>query len=277
MDNLQFGELSERLRQQWLCVSALASHPGRQTWLIRHRERAEQAVLKVRTALRSWGRRVAPTEIRLAKLLRHPQIPVCLEWGWLKAGRVYLIESFVDGPSIHRAIEQLDSSLEVRTSTAIDWLVESARLIETLHEHGWIHGDLCPRHLLIERRTHRPHLIDFDCALPAGELPRGRGMRGTLGYASPSALTGKPASLADDAFSWGVVAWECLTGRLPWTLQGDLSSYLMQVQAGERGGSDRLTPEVSPVLDQALRFDEQSRPSLTQLRQLLQATRSSLS
>lgn len=269
MDNSHFGELPERLRQEWLCESTLASHPTRQTWLVRHRQRGERAVLKIRKSLSRWGRRIAPPEAQLAQIVRHPQIPSFLEWGTLKAGRVFLLESYVDGTAIGRAIEQLSLPEPERLRVAIDWLVDTARLIETLHGHGWTHGDLCPRHVLVERTEQRPNLIDFDCALAIGKASRGHRVRGSLGYAAPAALTGKPAASHDDVFGWGVVAWECLTGRLPWTLQGDMSSYLKQVQTNQRCGAERVSEQVASVLDQALRFESSERPDLRELRQRL--------
>ena len=107
-----------------------------------------------------------------------------------------------------------------------------SQTVAYLHDRGQTHGDLKPSNVVLGPDG-RPHLIDFN-------LASGRGSRGVAGgtpaYMAPEllrALRGGPAPTdgpAADVYSFGVLAFEMLTGKLPWRPGG---GHVPEVIAGE--------------------------------------------
>ncbi|NVB84456.1 MAG: protein kinase, partial [Kofleriaceae bacterium] len=86
-----------------------------------------------------------------------------------------------------------------------------------LHEHGWVHGDVCPGNLVVaiekdsdrRRGLDRIVLVDLGVARAAGEAGA---VRGTHAYMAPEQVRGEAWTPATDVFALGVVLWELIAG-----------------------------------------------------------------
>ncbi len=109
------------------------------------------------------------------------------------------------------------------------------------HQRGVIHRDLKPSNILIEA-SGNPHVLDFGLAKlvdPAAWPDRRSAVTdqfvGTLAYASPEQLRGRPNELdvRSDVYSLGVILYEMLTGRLPYELGETVATAALAIEHGE--------------------------------------------
>lgn len=130
-----------------------------------------------------------------------------------------------------------------------------ARGLASLHERGWVHGDVTPSNVIVDD-TGEATLVDLGIARKVGEpreMPAGK-----PGYASPEAAVGKPATPSDDVYAWGIVVSECLIGARLFR-EADLA------EAAARRSSLPLPVEEAPLLAAALSLDPSARPPASAL------------
>ena len=101
---------------------------------------------------------------------------------------------------------------------AIRILGEAADALEFVHEMGIVHRDIKPQHILLAKPDRHVRLIDFGLARFAatGAGSPARGVIGTPAYMSPELAEGRAdVDGRSDIYSLGVVAYQLLTGELP--------------------------------------------------------------
>ena len=126
-----------------------------------------------------------------------------------------------------------------------------------LHRREMLHRDLRPRNVLIDADG-TVRIIDFGSVEVAGlgelapELARPAIFAGTVQYAAPELLLGEPASPRSDLFSLGVIAYQMLTGSLPYGRGiANATTRSAQRRLHYRPAAE-LNPEVPPWVDGAL-------------------------
>lgn len=138
---------------------------------------------------------------------------------------------FVEGESLSQLIKR-----EGRLSIAdvLKILLQTARGLQTAHERGVVHRDIKPANLMLDLRG-RVKIADFGIALARQEFDAkltGTGeFVGTPGYLSPEICLGKSVDARSDLFALGIVMFEALTGRLPFSDESPLKLMLDVVQA----------------------------------------------
>ena len=138
-----------------------------------------------------------------------------LDGGTTDDGLPYLVMEYVDGQSLRQwMIDHPRPELE----TVRDIIEQIARGLQALHRLEMLHQDLRPANVMIDR-TGTAKIIDFGSTLVAGisETEGEDGaLLGTVQYAAPEYFLGEPGSTRSDLFSLGAIAYEMLTGRLPY-------------------------------------------------------------
>ncbi|OBG41518.1 serine/threonine-protein kinase [Mycobacterium sp. E3198] len=135
------------------------------------------------------------------------------------------------------------------------------------HRVGILHRDVKPGNVLFTA-TGEPKLSDFGIAKTAGAAYTRTGeVVGSMAYMSPERLMGKPATVADDLYSVGVVGYEALAGRRPFP-QEDLGPLAHAILHESPPPLAALRPDLPPGLvdtieramarDPAWRFDQTS-------------------
>ncbi|OBF63677.1 protein kinase [Mycobacterium sp. 852002-50816_SCH5313054-b] len=133
------------------------------------------------------------------------------------------------------------------------------------HKVGILHRDVKPGNVLFTA-SGEPKLADFGIAKTAGAAYTRTGeVVGSMAYMSPERLTGKPATVADDLYSVGVVGYEALSGRRPFP-QEDLGPLAHAILHESPPPLAALRPDLPPGLidtieramarDPARRFDQ---------------------
>ncbi|MGA8349320.1 MAG: protein kinase, partial [Isosphaeraceae bacterium] len=124
--------------------------------------------------------------------------------------------------------------------------------LAAVHAAGFIHHDVNPRNLLLSRE-HQVKLIDFGLAVPNTPAFRGPGNRtGTLQYMAPELIRREPIDERIDIFSFGVLAFELLTDRLPYPATNSSTTMLQRFNT-EALDAAEVKPKLSDELCDLLR------------------------
>lgn len=159
-------------------------------------------------------------ERRMLARLEHPSVARLLDGGRTQQGAPYLVMEFIDGLPIDEWCDRQGLELEDR----LRLFVGVCNAVHHAHKNLIIHRDLKPSNVMVDQAGF-PKLLDFGIArmmeeeadgLPTQTLARVL----TPEYASPEQLQGLPLTTATDVYSLGVVLYQLLTGRRPWSRTG---------------------------------------------------------
>ena len=157
--------------------------------------------------------------------LDHPNIVRTLELS-VSHDPPYVVMEFVDGSSLAELIRR-EGALPWRRAARV--LLDVARALGHAHSRGVVHGDVKPGNVLVEKaRKGRVLLTDFGLGRVTQETQgclqisrslelhtSGSEVQGTIRYLAPEILRGETADARADIYSFGVLLFETLTGRLP--------------------------------------------------------------
>lgn len=153
-------------------------------------------------------------EARLAASLDHPNLAPVFEVGEMSGGRQFLVTAYCGGGTLRDRLAE--STLEPREALKV--IAEVARGLAVAHQKNIVHRDVKPANILFtEDGTAR--LVDFGIAKLASSssLTRSGHSLGTPAYKSPEQSLGGETDHRTDIWSLGVVLYECLTGRRPFS------------------------------------------------------------
>lgn len=153
-------------------------------------------------------------EARSAANLNHQNIVAVHDWGSVD-GIYYMVMEFVPGLSIR---EILRSEGLIAPAQAADALMQTLAALQHAHRQGIVHRDVKPENLMVTRDG-IVKVADFGLAraFADGQITEAGTVTGTVQYLAPEQLQGEPADPRTDLYALGIVAFELLTGRLPFT------------------------------------------------------------
>jgi serine/threonine protein kinase len=153
-------------------------------------------------------------EARAASALDHPNLCTIYEVDETLEGQLYIAMAFYDGETLEERIFR--GPLPYRE--AIEITLQMAQGLARAHESGIIHRDIKPANIILTRRG-EVKIVDFGLAKLAGQvgLTRTGSSLGTPTYMSPEQADGKPVDIRTDVFSLGVLLYEMVTGRKPFS------------------------------------------------------------
>lgn len=155
-----------------------------------------------------------PSEGEIAMQIHHPNIVETYEYGVTTTGDEYIMMEYINGPGLDVSIRKRDASL---FPNRIKLIREMAAAIQSVHEHGFIHRDVCPRNFICFNDFSWLKLIDFGLTVP--DLPPYRmpGNRtGTPQYMAPEIVRRRATDRTLDVFAFGVTVYRLLTFEHPW-------------------------------------------------------------
>lgn len=153
-------------------------------------------------------------EARAAARLQHPSIVRIFDHGHLQ-GRYYIAMEFLEGQSLRDLLRQR-GALPLQEALRIAGLVADG--LEFAHRHGVVHRDVKPDNVHLEPDG-RVVITDFGIARLTFEptLTADGQIFGTPSYMSPEQVTGKGIDKRSDVFSLGIMLYEMIAGRKPFT------------------------------------------------------------
>ncbi len=199
-------------------------------------------------------------EAQAAANLSHPNIVGIYDWGQAQ-NTYFIVMELVDGRSL-RDVLKSEGALLPRRATEIT--AEVAAALSVAHQAGLVHRDVKPGNILLAKDG-TVKVTDFGIARAwddSQELTRTGAVIGTATYFSPEQAQGAAADGRSDVYALGVVLYEMLTGRPPYTGDSPMSVAFQHVST-EAPLPSSLNADVSPSLDavvaKAMRKDPAAR------------------
>jgi serine/threonine-protein kinase len=165
-------------------------------------------------------------EARHAALVNHEGIASVFDYGE-EDGSAFLVMELVPGEALSTVLEREGT---LSTDKTLDIVAQTASALQAAHAAGLVHRDIKPGNLLITPDG-RVKITDFGIARIADQVPltaTGQVM-GTVQYLSPEQASGHAASPATDTYSLGIVAYECLAGKRPFTGESQVAIAMAQI------------------------------------------------
>jgi serine/threonine protein kinase len=199
-------------------------------------------------------------EAQAIAALEHPGIVQVFDIGHQKDGGLYVVMELVRGVTLR---ERMRGGVASDETIAI--LRDVAVTLDTAHEHGFVHRDIKPDNVMV-RDDGRVTLLDFglvktlelttvngaddDTAQAATGLTGEGTILGTCDYLAPEQVEGD-AGPAADQFALAVMAYEMLTGNLPWPARTPLLAISRRLSEAPVAPSE-ARPELPTSVDEAL-------------------------
>ena len=203
-------------------------------------------------------------EARHAAAVSHPGITSVFDYGEARtadgaAPTAFLVMELVQGEPLSALLAQ-EGRLGLEPS--LDIVGQAALALGAAHRAGLVHRDIKPANLLV-RADGVVKVTDFGVARSPDDeaCDPDDALAGTAGYLSPEQAVGRPAIPASDVYALGVVAYECLAGRRPFTGDHPIAVALAHLMEPPPPLPDDVPSPVGALVGQALAKEEWRRPS----------------
>jgi eukaryotic-like serine/threonine-protein kinase len=173
------------------------------------------------------------TEARTTASLQANGIANVFDYGEVAAGHdipvAYLVMEYVDGEPLSA---QLARDGRLPAARVLEIVRQAALALAEAHRVGMVHRDVKPGNLLVRRSDGAVKITDFGIARAADAVPLTQNgmVVGTAQYFSPEQAEGRVVGPPSDVYSVGVVAYECLAGRLPFVADSPVTVAMMQIR-----------------------------------------------
>src|SRR5512138_1508462 len=152
-------------------------------------------------------------EAKNAAGLSHPNIVSIYDRGEAE-GTYYIAMEYLDGRSLKELIVGRGPA---PVKTAIDYARQILAAVGFAHKHGIVHRDIKPHNVLVGGEG-RLKVTDFGIARSgASQMTEVGSIIGTAQYLSPEQARGAPVDESSDLYSTGIVLYELVTGKVPFT------------------------------------------------------------
>ncbi|WP_306233545.1 protein kinase domain-containing protein [Agrococcus beijingensis] len=165
-------------------------------------------------------------EARHAALVNHEGIANVFDYGE-EEGSAFLVMELVPGEPLSAI---LDRDRTLSADKVLDIVAQTSAALHAAHQAGLVHRDIKPGNLLITPEG-RVKITDFGIARIADQVPltaTGQVM-GTVQYLSPEQASGQQAAPSTDIYSLGIVAYEALAGRRPFTGESQVAIAMSHI------------------------------------------------
>src|SRR5207253_7367575 len=207
-------------------------------------------------------------EARAASALNHPNIVTIYEIGQSNSAH-FIATEFVDGKTVRQLINEKPFTLSETLNVAI----QVAGALTGAHAAGIVHRDIKPENIMV-RADGYVKILDFGLAklteLQTTEsdletstlLQSNPGLvMGTVQYMSPEQARGKKVDVRADIWSLGVVLYELLAGRVPFSgvTPSHVMFSLMEDELPPLTSYSNVPPELDRIIIKALRKNQKER------------------
>ena len=192
--------------------------------------KAEDTTLKREVAIKLLPHEIATKaedrgrfkiEAQAAAALNHPNIATIYAIEEVE-DKMFIVMEYIDGQDLKRKIDAGPMNLK----EALDIATQVAEGLQAAHEKNIVHRDIKSSNIMMTKKA-RVKIMDFGLAKLAGvkQLTKTGTTVGTIAYMSPEQIQATEVDHRTDLWSFGVLFYEMLTGRLPF--QGDYEAAII--------------------------------------------------
>jgi tRNA A-37 threonylcarbamoyl transferase component Bud32 len=217
-------------------------------------------------------------EAQAAATMTHPNVAAVYDVGELPTGTPYFLMQFLDGKSLAEVITSEGMFAEARARRVIG---EVASALAMAHQHGLVHRDVKPANVIIETDSQKAVVVDFgiSSATNKEQFTDGGGTLTAIGtyvgtprYTSPEQAASEPVSGKTDVYSLGVVAFEMLTGKVPFEATNPmalLAAHIKDVPSPIKTLRPDVDAGFAAMIDRCLLKDPAARPDAGEIASFL--------
>ena len=197
------------------------------------------------------------SEAKSAALVEHEGIANVFDYGE-DSQAAYLVMELVPGESLSRIIER---EKKLPDTKVLDIMAQTSRALGAAHARGLVHRDIKPGNLLITPEG-KVKITDFGIARVGDQVPLTKTgqVMGTVQYLAPEQATGKPSTPATDLYSLGVVAYEALSGKRPFTGENQMAIAMAHINEMPPALPESIDPRVQNLVLSCLAKKPNQRP-----------------
>jgi predicted Ser/Thr protein kinase len=207
-------------------------------------------------------------EAQNASRINHANVAAVYDFGETSDGQTYLAMEFIEGPALTKVIEDAGALPPLR---AAEITRQASEALSVAHDMGIVHRDLKPDNIMLAKGREGVDIVkvvDFGIAKAAAEegqkVTKTGMVVGTPEYMSPEQLSGDKLDGRSDTYSLALVAFNMLTGKLPFpaeTAQESMIARLVEQpkQLAEMKPDTAWTADVQTVMNKALARDAADR------------------
>jgi len=203
------------LDQRYRILEPIGAGGSSQVYLAQDTALGREVAVKVldpQAAADGTLRKLFVKEARALAQLTHPNIVGVYDVGEVD-GLPFIVMEHVAGSSLKQRIER---SGALPLDDAVRLTDEIANGLAFAHSRGIIHADLKPSNILLDEND-QPKICDFGIARTPAEDSDSPQLFATALYVAPERVEGRPASVASDVYGLGLVVYEMLVGKPPFT------------------------------------------------------------
>jgi serine/threonine protein kinase len=202
-------------------------------------------------------------EAQQAAALNHHRVVTIYEFGQTEDGRLFIAMEYVSGQTLDKLVRR--GPLPVKRAVALG--IQLAEALQAVHRAGVIHRDVKPENIMV-RGNDEIKLMDFGIARARDVQTQTRLTRtgliiGTPEYIAPEQIEGGEVNERTDIYAWGIVLYEMLSGKPPFTAPtaaAMLVKHLQEVPEPLRKIRRGVAEEIERVVMEALEKDPRRRP-----------------
>jgi serine/threonine-protein kinase len=199
-------------------------------------------------------------EAGIGEKLDHPK--VMRVFGGEKRSRIYMVMEWCEGRLLRKI---LDEEGKLPHDRAIRIAIEVLNALDYIHANGVVHRDLKPENIMVDADD-KIKLIDFgiagDSAARRLTYANFTQTLGTPNYIAPEQVKGKRGDGRTDIFAMGVILYEMLSGKLPFTGPSPLAAMndrLLNYPMPPSVADPSISPQLQEVIYRALERDPKNR------------------
>lgn len=206
-------------------------------------------------------------EVYIMRKVRHKNV-VQFIGACTKTSSLCIVTEYMSGGSVYDYLHKQKGTFKLPTLLKVS--IDISKGMNYLHQNNIIHRDLKAANLLMDEND-VVKVADFGVARVKTQTGVMTAETGTYRWMAPEVIEHKPYDHKADVFSFGVVLWELLTGKLPYEYLTPLQAAVGVVQKGLRPTIPKNThPKLSELLERCWQQDPTLRPDFTEIIDILQ-------